>query len=147
MKIGNSDGENADTGSNKPSGTILLISRTVIFIGALGMGIVGVLCLVAPPLFLATIGHRGAVLTVETQILADYTGARELALAIGLLVVLAIRSTYGLVTLLTVTSGANAIDGLGAIIAGRWVQVPGAFLITVVFLFIAIWLLRASRTS
>jgi len=112
----------------------------VVVLGALVTGLTGVLSLVAPATFLALTGHRGEPVTAGVRVFAAYAGARELAIAVALVVLLALRSRRVLPGLMMVTAGANAVDVVGAVAAGRWVQLPGAVVVALVFLATAVWL-------
>lgn len=114
----------------------------VVIVGALVNAAVGVLSLISPADFLALVGHRGEQVTAGTEIYAAYTGARDLAIAVALLVLLAMRSTRVLPGLMLVVASANAVDGADALVGGRWAQVPGAFAFAILFLLAAIWLFR-----
>jgi hypothetical protein len=148
------DGEKKDAGITRPealhvaagfprrSGAIRRLVDAIVVLGALITGAVGVLSLVAPATFLAVIGHRGAHVTASTQIFASYTGARELAIAVALVILLALRSTRVLPGLMVVTAGANILDVADALVNGRWAQVPGAFVFALAFLAAAAWLFK-----
>src|SRR5689334_2353029 len=64
----------------------------VVILGALLTGLTGILSLVAPATFLTLTGHPGEPLTTGVMVFADYAGAREIAIAAALLVLLALRS-------------------------------------------------------
>lgn len=136
------EGQQAWAGPADRSGAARWLVAAVIILGALITGLVGLLSLVAPTAFLAAIGHSGAHLTAGTQIFAAYTGARELAIAVALVVLLALHSTRVLPGLMVVTAGANLLDVVDALAAGRWVQVPGALVFALAFLAAAAWLVK-----
>lgn len=115
-------------------GIIRRLVAAVIVLSAVVNVAAGVLSLVAPAAFLAAIGHRGERLTTGTHIFAAYTGARELALGVTLLVLLALRSTRVLPSLLAMTALANALDGVAALASQRWEQAPGPVVFAIILL-------------
>lgn len=112
----------------------------IVVLDALTTTIFGVLSLFAPNTFLSIVGVHGEQLTTGTQVFAAYTGARELAIAALLIILLIMRSTRALPALMLVTALANAVDGVHGLITQRWAQVPGAFAFAIIFLAAAIWL-------
>jgi len=132
--------ESRSASSAEQSSLIRWLVGAVVVLGALVTGLTGVLSLVAPTTFLALIGHRGEPLTAGVRVFADYAGARELAIAVALVVLLVLRSRRVLLGLMVVTAGANAVDAVGAFAAGRWVQLPGAVVFALIFLATAAWL-------
>jgi len=132
--------ERRSAGAAERSGLTRWLVGAVVVLGALVTGLTGVLSLVAPATFLALVGHRGEPLSAGARVFADYAGARELAIAVALVVLLVLRSRRVLPGLMVVTAGANAVDAGGAVAAGRWVQLPGAVVFALIFLATAAWL-------
>jgi hypothetical protein len=145
MDINKPATERASAGAAPRSGRARWLVDAVVLLGALLTGLVGVLSLVAPAAFLAVIGHQGMPVTSSGQIFAAYTGTRELAIAVALVVLLVLRSTRVLAALMVVTAGANLLDAVDALAAGRWVQVPGALVFALAFLAAAAWLAKQAR--
>lgn len=114
----------------------------VVVLGALINALVGLLSFFAPTTFLTVIGHRGEPLTEGVRIFAAYTGARDLAVAVALAVLLAMRSRRVLPGLLATVAAANALDGVAALAFRRWAQVPGSFVFALAFVAAAIWLFK-----
>ena len=102
----------------------------------------GVLSLVAPAAFLSIVGVRTAQVDASTQAFAAYTGARELGLALSLLVLLVLRAPRGLAAVMLVAALANVFDAGHALLAQHWVQLPGALLFAIVYLAAALWLFK-----
>jgi hypothetical protein len=100
----------------------------------------GVLSLVAPTAFLSMVGVRTAHMDVSAQVFAAYTGARELAIAGTLLVLLVMRATRGLAAVMLLAALANGFDVGHALLSQRWAQLPGALLFAILYLAAAIWL-------
>lgn len=116
------------------------LARAVVALAVLINAIFGGLSLFAPASFLAIVGHPGEAVTSGTEIFAAYTGARDLAVAISLVVLVAMRSTRVLPGLLLVVALANALDGIDAIASGRGAQVPGALVAAILFSGAGAWL-------
>jgi hypothetical protein len=100
----------------------------------------GVLSLFAPSAFLAIVGVQGAQLNASAQVFAAYTGARELAIAVTLLVLLVTRASRGLAAVLLLAALANGFDFVHAVITQRWFQAPGALVFAIIYLAAAVWL-------
>jgi hypothetical protein len=137
----------ASAGSAPRSGQARWLVDAVVLLGALLTGLVGVLSLVAPAAFLTVIGHHGIPVTSSAQIFAAYTGTRELAIAVALVVLLMLRSTRVLAAVMVVTAGANLLDVVDALAVGRWAQVPGALVFALAFLAAAAWLVRQEHAQ
>jgi hypothetical protein len=114
----------------------------VVVVGALLNAVVGVLSLFAPQLFLSSVGLAGAEVTAAARLFADYTAARDLAIAGVLLGLLARRSTGGLPSVLVLVGAANVIDALVGVASQRWAQVPGSLVFAAAYLATAAWLAR-----
>src|SRR5262249_37763086 len=121
--------------------------RGVVVLGAVVNGVVGALSLVAPGTFLGAVGHPDEPLSAGVQVFAAYTGTRDLAVALLLLVLLAARSTPRLAGVVLLVALTNPLDGLDALASQRWAQLPGALTFAVVFVTVAIWLLRRPGPS
>jgi hypothetical protein len=106
---------------------------------------VGALSLLSPAGFLALVGEGRQDLSPGIVVFASYAGARELAIAVALLVLLAARAVPALVGVLVVAAVVNALDVGGAVLADRWVQVPGAVIFTIAYASAAIWLSRSEH--
>lgn len=102
----------------------------------------GLLSLLAPASFLRLVGERGAEVSANAQIFAAYGGARELAIAVALLVLLLLRATRGLAGVMLLAALANGFDLGHALLTQRWVQVPGALIFAIIYLTAALWLFR-----
>jgi hypothetical protein len=118
---------------------------TIVILGALFNAAVGALSLFSPTGFLALVGERSQDLTPGVMVFAGYAAARELAIAAALLVLLAVRATPALVGVLVFAALANVFDTAGALLAGRWVQLPGAVIFSVAYASAAIWFSRNHR--
>jgi hypothetical protein len=102
----------------------------------------GLLSLLAPASFLGLVGERGAQVSTDTQIFAAYAGARALAIAVALLVLLFMRAPRGLAGAMLLAALANGFDLGHALLTQRWVQAPGALIFAVIYLAAALWLFR-----
>lgn len=100
----------------------------------------GVLSLFAPSAFLAIVGVQSAQPNASAQVFAAYTGARELAIALTLLVLLVMRTSRGLAAVMLLAALANAFDFGHAVISQRWFQAPGALVFAIIYLAAAVWL-------
>ena len=119
----------------------------IVMLGALFNGVVGALSLLNPRGFLALVGEGNQALSPGAFVFAGYAGSRELAIAAALLVLLAARATPALVGVLMVAALANAIDVVGAVLAGRLLQLPGALIFTIAYAAAAIWFSRNQHMS
>ena len=100
----------------------------------------GVLSFLSPSAFLSIVGVRTGQLTEGAQIFAAYTGARELAIACTLLVLVLTKASRGLAAVLLLTAVANGFDAVHALLSQRWVQAPGALVFAIISLAAALWL-------
>jgi hypothetical protein len=100
----------------------------------------GVLSLFSPSAFLAIVGEQGAQLNAGGQVFAAYTGARELAISLTLLVLLVMRASRELAAVMLLAALANAFDFGHAISSQRWFQAPGALAFAIIYLAAAVWL-------
>ena len=100
----------------------------------------GVLSLFSPSAFLAIVGVQSAQLNASAQVFAAYTGARELAIAVTLLVLLVTRASRGLAAVMLLAALANLFDFGHAVISQRWFQAPGALIFAIIYLAATVWL-------
>lgn len=119
----------------------------VVIVGALFNGVVGALSLLAPGAFLAAVGQAEEVVAPSALVFAEYAGAREVAIAAALIVCAAWRLWPALAGVLIVAAAANAVDAVGALAAGRWVQLPGAVAFAAVYALAATWCARQPAQS
>jgi hypothetical protein len=147
-----SDPATATTGSRNPSaqgnGGSVSVARLVdivVVLGALLTGAAGLASIFAPQVFLAAVGVSGEPITAGTEIFARYMGARNVALAVMLLILVAVRSRRVLAGLVVTTALANALDCALDLVAQRWPAAPGPFLFAVLYLAAAAWLFRQDR--
>ena len=94
---------------------MLWMVRVVVVLGALVSAGIGVLALVAPGSLLAVLGHPAEHVTAATVQLAAYVGARELPIAVMLVVLVFARSTRVLPAMMLLFAASNAIDALDAV--------------------------------
>ena len=76
-------------GTKSGPGAIWWTSATIVVAGALVLGAVGLLSLFAPGAMLALVGHAGEQPSPGTRVFSDYTGTRDVAIAVVLLVLVA----------------------------------------------------------
>jgi hypothetical protein len=80
-------------------GALWWTSATIVVAGALVLGTAGLLSTFAPGAMLALLGRAGEQPSPGTRVFADYTGTRDVAIAVALLVaavLLSRRSVIGL---------------------------------------------------
>lgn len=121
------------------------VVRVIVALGALLSATIGVLGLLAPGNLLALLGYPGEHLTGGTVQLAAYVGARELPIAVILLVLLVAKSNRVLPAMMLLFAASNALDAIDALAFQRWAQLPGAAVFAVAFLVGAMWLLKQPR--
>ncbi len=126
------------------SGALWWTSATIVVAGALVLGTVGLLSLLAPGAMLALVGHAGEQPSPGTRVFADYTGTRDVAIAVVLVVLLAARSSRALPAVLLLAALANGLDAVVALVSQRWPQLPGALGFAIAFLVAAVLLSRQS---
>ena len=131
---------------NDPNLGVVLVAAVVI-LGVLFNAAVGLLSLLAPTGFLAAVGQASPSMTPATSVFAEYAGARELAIAVALIVCAASRIAPALAGVLVVAATANTLDAVEALASGRWLQLPGALLFAMAFTGAAIWFARRTRQS
>src|SRR5215472_1111751 len=153
-QLASARGSDGSAGTNEPvaaqtgqgrwarSSTVSWLVRVFVVLGAVVNGVVGALSLAAPGTFLGAVGHPGEPLSAGVQVFAAYTGTRDLAVALLLLVLLAARSTRLLAGVVLLVALTNTLDGLDALASQSWAQLPGAVAFAVVFAAVAFWLLR-----
>ena len=129
------------------SATVLWLVRILVVFGALLSAVIGVLGLVAPAALLGILGHPGEHVNASTKQLAAYVGARELPMAIMLLVLLFVRSNRALPAVMALFASANALDAIDALVYHRWSQLPGAAAFALAFVAAALWLVKQHRSG
>jgi hypothetical protein len=107
-------------------------------IGAILMGLGGVIALVKPGLLLGP----GEAISPGVRVYAGYLVSRNLALAAMLLVLLFFRARRMLQGMMLLTAAIQVLDAVLDAIEGRWPIVPGVLVFGVVFLLGARWLGR-----
>ena len=118
------------------------LAGAVVIVGALFNAVAGVFSLIAPGTFLTAVGQPTPVVVASASVFAEYAGARELAVALILLVCAAMRIGPVLAGVLLVAAAANARDAVSALATGWWVQMPGAVVFAAAFAFAAAWYAR-----
>jgi hypothetical protein len=113
----------------------LYVSVTV---GAILMGLGGVIALVKPGLLLGP----GDAISPGVRVYAGYLVSRNLALAAMLLVLLFLRARRMLQGMMLLTAVIQALDAVLDAIEGRWPIVPGVLVFAAVFFLGARWLGR-----
>ena len=131
-------------GTKSGPGALWWTSATIVVAGALVLGTVGLLSLFAPGAMLALVGYAGEQPSPGTRVFADYTGTRDVAIAVVLLVLLATRSSRALPAVLLLTALANGLDAAAALASQRWPQLPGALGFAIAFLVAAVLLSERS---
>ncbi|MGI8689243.1 MAG: hypothetical protein ACR2M3_11750 [Thermomicrobiales bacterium] len=116
----------------------------VVVLGALLNAMVGILSLFAPATLLASLGQSGEHLTAGTRLFAAYTGAREIPVAVLLVVLLVMRSRL-LPALMVLSASVYALDGLDALASGDGPRIAGSFVFAIAFLSAALWLFKQPR--
>ncbi len=134
----------AAPGTRPGSGALWWTSATIVVAGALVLGTVGLLSLFSPGAVLALVGHAGEQPSPGTRVFADYTGTRDVAIAVVLVVLLAMRSSRALPAVLLLAALANGLDAVVALASQRWPQLPGALGFAIAFLVAAVLLSRRS---
>jgi hypothetical protein len=112
--------------------SLRLLLGAVVIVGMLFNAAAGLLSLLQPGAFLSAVGEATLV-SPAVSVFAEYAGARELAVAAALFVCGLTRATPALMGVLIVASAANALDTVGAIASGRWVQLPGALVFAIAY--------------
>ena len=120
------------------------LAHSAIVLAIVTSAIFGVLSLVAPAAFLSIVGVQTAQVDASAQVFAAYTGARELAIALTLLVLLVLRAPRGLAAVMLLAALANGFDAGHALLSQAWFQLPGALLFAIVYLAAARWLFTRS---
>ena len=103
----------------------------------------GVLSFAALPTFLSLVGG-GAAVSEGARVMASYTGARELAIAVTLIVLLLMRARRALAPVMLLAGLANLFDGVHALLTQNWFQAPGAVVFALIYLAAALWMYRRS---
>ncbi len=136
---------NSSVQANGGSVSVARLVDIVVVLGALLMGAAGLTSIFAPQVFLIAVGVSGEPINAGTEIFARYTGARDVALAVMLLILLAVRSRRVLAGLVVATALANALDCALDLVAQRWPAALGPFLFAILYLAAAVWLFRQDR--
>ena len=89
---------------------------------------------------MSVLGHPGDPVTGGTVQLAAYVGARELPMAVMLLVLLLMRSNRVLPAVMLLFAASNGLDAIDALAYQRWAQLPGAAVFALAFRAAASWL-------
>src|SRR5215469_13816891 len=110
--------------ANGGSVSVARLVDIVVVLGALLMGAAGLASIFAPQVFLTAVGVSGVPINAGTEIFASYTGARTWRRGPSL---------------------ANALDCTLDLVAQRWPAAPGPFLVAVLYLAVAVWLIRQDR--
>lgn len=118
------------------------LAYTAVILAVVTSAAFGALSFVALPRFLALVGAQNASVDPGTQIMAAYTGARELAIAATLVVLLLMRTRRGLAPVMLLAGLANLFDGAHALLTQRWDQAPGAIVFALIYLAAALWIYR-----
>lgn len=131
--------------ANGGSVSVARLVDIVVILGALLIGAAGLASIFAPQVVLTAVGVSGVPINAGTEIFARYTGARDVALAVMLLILVAARSRRVLAGLVVATALANALDCVFDLVAQRWPAAPGPFSFAVLYLAAAAWLIRHDR--
>jgi hypothetical protein len=137
--------EDSSAGANGGSVSVARLVDIVVVLGAVLTGAAGLASIFAPQVFLTAVGVSGEPTTAGMEIFARYTGTRDVALAVTLLTLVAVRSRRVLAGLVVATALANALDGALDLVAQRWPAAPGPFLVAIFYLAAAAWLVRHER--
>ena len=116
------------------------LAHGAIVLAIVTSAVFGVLSLVAPAAFLSIVGMQTAQVNASAQVFAAYTGARELAIALTLLVLLVLRAPRGLAAVMLLAALANGFDAGHALLSQTWFQLAGALVFAIVYLAAALWL-------
>lgn len=136
---------NLSARANGGSVSVARLVDIVVVLGALLTAAAGLASIFAPQVFLAAVGVSSEPINAGTEIFARYTGARDVALAVMLLILVAVRSRRVLAALVVATALANALDCALDLVAQRWPAAPGPFLFAILYLAAAAWLFRQDR--
>jgi len=139
------DSGNSLAQTNGGSVSVARLVDIVVVLGALLMGAAGLASIFAPQAFLTAVGVSGVPVNAGTEIFARYTGTRDVALAVMLLILVAVRSRRVLAGLVVATALAKALDCALELVAQRWPAAPGPFVVAVLYLAAAAWLIRQDR--
>jgi len=106
------------------------VSASVI-VGALLMGAGAAIALVRPAMLVAP----NAEITAAVRVYAGYLVSRNLALALMLIAMLAMRARGVLSSLMVLTAFIQLFDAGMDVLEGRWAIVPGVLIFAIVFFF------------
>lgn len=101
----------------------------VVILGAFLLLVGAVISKVDPTLL-----TNGGVITEPARVYADYTFARNLPLAVMLLLLLVVRARRMLVGLMVLLALIQLVDGVNDLVRGAVLLVPGVFVFALVFL-------------
>jgi hypothetical protein len=101
----------------------------VVILGAL-LSITGAVISKVDPTLLT----NGSAMTEAARVYADYTFARDLALAVMLLLLLAIRARRMLAGFMALVALVQLIDIANDLVRGDWLLIPGLLVFAIVFL-------------
>jgi hypothetical protein len=104
------------------------VSASVIF-GALLMGVGAIIAVVRPAMLVAP----NVEITAAARVYAGYLVSRNLALAVMLLAMLAVRARGVLSSLMVLTAFIQLFDAGMDALEGRWPIVPGVLIFAIVF--------------
>ena len=102
----------------------------VVLLGALLLGAGGVIALVRPAMLVSPRDEINAAV----HIYAGYLAARNLALALLLLVALSLRARAALSTLMLLVACIQFLDAIIDVQEGRWIIIPGVVVLGLLFL-------------
>ncbi len=122
-----------------------LLADAIAVVGALLTGAAGAISLSSPGTLLKAVGEGGQSVNAATQIFANYTGTRNLAAALVLLTLVAVRSRRVLAGLLITVGLTNVLDAITDLAAKRWPAVPGPIILAIAFVAAAAVLLRPAE--
>jgi hypothetical protein len=108
-----------------------------VILGALLMATGGMIALLKPAMLVSP----NAEISSAVRVYAGYLVARNIALAVMLLVMLGVRARNALSTLMVLTAFIQLLDAGMDCMEGRWTLVPG------VLIFAAVFFLGAARLS
>ena len=120
----------SNLGSNSPSGVIPLWVKLVVILGALLTGAGAVIALVNPAMLASPLDEMNEAV----HIYAGYLAARNTALALLLLTLLAMRARWALSNLMVLVGLIQLLDAGMDCAEGRWMIAPGVLVFGFIFL-------------
>lgn len=109
---------------------------TIVILGALLAAVGGILAIVQPQMLLGS----GQSMNDAANVYAGYLISRDLALAVMLLVMLALRARLALAGLMIFTALVQLIDAVVDIVEGRLALLPVLLIYAIAFIIGANWL-------